>query len=203
MDMTQSIAPKSDQMNAEDLISGPRTFTITDVRQGSSEQPVFVYVAEHPQPFKPSKTVRRLMVVAWGSDSAAYIGKRMTLYRDPDVRFAGENVGGIRVSHMSGIGHRKLSIALAVTKGRRTLYEVEPLPDVERLVPSLANRAQSAVDAWASEGVTLAQLERRTGVLQASWTDEVLVSLQGLWRALAAGETTVADAFPTEREIDE
>jgi hypothetical protein len=33
-DMTESIAPKSDQLNAEDLLSGPRTFTIKEVRKG-------------------------------------------------------------------------------------------------------------------------------------------------------------------------
>jgi hypothetical protein len=129
MDMTESIAPKSDQMNAEDLLSGPRTFTITEVREGSAEQPVSVFVAEHPQPFKPSKTVRRLMVVGWGPDSAAYIGKRMTLYRDPEVKFGGQDIGGIRVSHMSGIGRKPMTIALAVTRGKRGQYTVDPLPD--------------------------------------------------------------------------
>ena len=133
-DMTDSIAPRSDQMNAEDLLTGPRTFTITEVRILSSpEQPVWVFFAEHPQPFKPSKTVRRLMVFAWGPDSAAYVGKRMTLYRDPDVRFGGQDVGGIRVSHMSGIT-RRLEVALSVTRGRRAPFVVEPLAD-EALAP--------------------------------------------------------------------
>jgi len=127
MDMTDSIAPRSDQMNAEDMLAGPRTFTITDVRVGKTdEQPVSVFVAEHPQPFKPSKTVRRIMVFAWGPDSQAYIGKRMTLYRDPAVKFGGQDVGGIRVSHMSGIT-RRLEVQLAVTRGKRAPYVVEPL----------------------------------------------------------------------------
>lgn len=129
MDMTDSIAPRSDQMNAEDLLVGPRTFTIAEVRVGSSpDQPVSVFMAEfpHDRPFKPSKTVRRIMVFAWGPDSAGYIGKRMTLYRDPAVKFGGQDVGGIRVSHMSGIT-RRLEIALAVTRGKRAPYVVEPL----------------------------------------------------------------------------
>lgn len=134
MDLTESIAPKSDQMNAEDLLSGPRVFTITDVREGSSDQPVWVTFAEHPQPFKPSKTVRRLMVLAWGTDSSTHIGKRMMLFRDPDVQWGGQDVGGIRVSHMSGIG-KQLSVKLAVRKGQRALYVVDPLPDAPAPVP--------------------------------------------------------------------
>lgn len=135
MDMTDSIAPRSDQMNAEDLLAGPRTFTITEVRVGkkTDDQPVWVYFAEHPQPFKPSKTVRRLMVLAWGLDSAAHAGKRMTLYRDPDVKFGGQDVGGIRVSHMSGLT-RRLEVALATARGKRAPYVVEPLAD-EVLAP--------------------------------------------------------------------
>jgi hypothetical protein len=34
MDLTQSIIAKSDQLNADDLLSGPRTFTVAEVRRG-------------------------------------------------------------------------------------------------------------------------------------------------------------------------
>jgi hypothetical protein len=129
VDLTESIIPKSDQLNAEDLLSGPRTVTIAEVRRGSIEQPVEVHLQEFPgRPFKPSKTVRRIMVAAWGSEASAYTGHRLTIYRDPTVRFGGESVGGIRVSHMSHID-KPLTIALTVTRGRRAPYVVEPLPD--------------------------------------------------------------------------
>ena len=155
VDLTDSIAPSSDQMNAEDLLSGPRTFTITEVRAGSSaEQPVSVYLAEfpHDRPFKPSKTVRRIMVAAWGKDSSAYVGKRLTLYRDPAVKFGGQDVGGIRVSHMSGIGKR-MSVALTVARGKRAPYVIEPLPDEP--APTLA-------------GITREQLAELTAALTAA-----------------------------------
>lgn len=129
MDLTESIMPRSDQMNADDLIGGARTVTITDVRQGNAEQPVDIHLAEFPRPFKPSKSMRRVMVHAWGKDSAAYIGKRMTLYRDPTIRFGKDEVGGIRISHMSGIPQRGLKIALTVTRGKRAEFVVQPLPD--------------------------------------------------------------------------
>jgi hypothetical protein len=129
MDLTAAIAPKSDQINAEDLLAGPRTFTIAEVREGSAEQPVNVHLVESPgKPFRPSKTVLRIFVTAWGKDSSTFAGQRITLYRDPTVRFGGQDVGGIRVSHMSGIT-KPLKLALTVSKGKRSQYVVDPLPD--------------------------------------------------------------------------
>lgn len=150
-DMTKAIAPRSDQMNAEDLLSGPQTFTITAVQvRDSPDQPVWVTFAEFPKgrPFKPSKTVSRIMVVAWGPESDAYVGKRMTLYRDAGVSFGGQEVGGIRVSHMSGL-QRPLKLALAVTKGRRGKYEVQPIPDGPAPSP-----IQALVAAFRVKGMT-------------------------------------------------
>jgi hypothetical protein len=68
------------------------------------------------------------MVAAWGPDASTYAGKRMTLYRDAAVRFGGQDVGGIRVSHMSDL-KKPLTIALTVSKGKRAPYVVQPLAD--------------------------------------------------------------------------
>ena len=129
MDLTESIAPKSDQLNAEDLLTGPRTFTVERVSKGSAEQPVDIHLVEFPgRPFRPSKTVRRILVNAWGPDANTYTGRRMTLYRDPAVKFGGMDVGGIRVSHLSHID-KPLSVALTVSRGKRQAYTVKPLAD--------------------------------------------------------------------------
>jgi len=128
-DLTESIAPRSDQLNAEDMLTGPRTVTITEVRKGSVEQPVDIHLAEFPgRPFKPSKTVRRILVSAWGPDASTYAGRRMTLYRDPAVKFGGMDVGGIRVSALSHIT-KPMTLVLAVSKGKRAPYVVQPLAD--------------------------------------------------------------------------
>ena len=134
MDLTESIAPKSDQLNAEDLLSGPRTVTVEQVTKGSAEQPVNIHLVEFPgRPFRPSKTVRRILVAAWGPEASAYAGRRMSLYRDASVRFGGQDVGGIRVSHLSHISKR-LTLALTVTRGKRSPYSVDPLPDAPVVV---------------------------------------------------------------------
>lgn len=132
MDLTQTIIAKSDQLNADDLISGPQTFTVVEVRQGDSEQPVNIVLAELPRgrTFKPSKTVTRIFVHAWGKETDDWPkDARMTLFRDADVKWAGQAIGGIRVSHLSHI-KGKLKVALQESKGKKVLYTVEPLLDL-------------------------------------------------------------------------
>jgi len=127
MDLSASIVPKSDQLNADDLISGPVTVTIAKVSAGSAEQPVDVHLTEFPgRAFRPSKSMRRVMVAAWGVEASAYTGRRMTLYRDPTIRFGGMEVGGIRISHLSHID-KSFTLALTVTRGKRAPYVVDPL----------------------------------------------------------------------------
>lgn len=129
MDLTESIAPKSDQLNAEDLLTGPRTFTIDNVSAGSVEQPVDVHLLEFPgRPYRPSKSMRRVMVNAWGKEASGYVGRRLTLYRDPEITFGREKVGGIKISHLSNI-EKRITVALTVTRGKRAQFTVEPLPD--------------------------------------------------------------------------
>ena len=141
MDIADTVAPKSDQMNAEDLLSGERTFTVTEVRVlDSPEQPVSIYLAEFPnnRPWKPSKTDRRVLIMGWGNQSAKYAGRRLTLYRNPDVKWAGEKVGGIRIKAMSHLpGGKRMAVALTETRGKRTPYVVEPLPDDAPTSPPL------------------------------------------------------------------
>lgn len=128
MDISETCAPRSDQLNAEDLIAGPVTVTIAGVRPGAAEQPVDIDLIEYPgRAYRPAKTMRRLLVAAWGADSSTYAGRRLTLYRDPSVKFGGDQVGGIRISHLSHID-KPIRVALTVTRGKRAPFVVEPLP---------------------------------------------------------------------------
>lgn len=127
-DMNQVIVPKSDQLNSDDLIGGARTIKITSVSvRPGTEQPVSIcYHGDNGRPYKPCKSMMRVMVAAWGNDSANYVGRSMTLYRDPSVKWGGMEVGGIRISHMSHI-ERPMSFALTATRGVKKGYKVEPL----------------------------------------------------------------------------
>lgn len=127
MDIIKTTEPKSDQQNFDDYIGGPKTVTISEVKRGSAEQPVEVHLVEFPgRPFKPSKSMRRALVAAWGAEASAYVGRRMTLFGDPTVKFGGQEVGGIRISHLSDIPE-PLHIALTVTRGKRAPFVVQPL----------------------------------------------------------------------------
>lgn len=129
MDIAKTIEPRSDQQNYDDVATAPRTVTVTEVRGGSAEQPVELHLEEFPgRPYKPSKSMRRVLVAAWGSDGSKYVGRRLTIYGDPDVKFGGERVGGIKISHLSHI-EKRMSMPLTVTRGKRVLHTVEPLPD--------------------------------------------------------------------------
>ena len=139
MDLTDSIAPKSDQLDAVDLLAGPRTFTIERVTKGNPEQPFNFHLAEFPRVWRPGKSMRRVIVAAWGSKSDAYVGKRITLYCDPDVMFGGEKVGGSRISHMSGIDG-PIDVPLIVKRGKSSVFRVQPLTEAAR--PPMASKAQ-------------------------------------------------------------
>jgi hypothetical protein len=135
VDLTESITPKSDQLNSDDLVTGPVTVTITEVRAGNAEQPVEVHLAEFPgRPYKPSKSMRRVMVQAWGAEASAYAGHRLTLFRNPDIKFGGATVGGIEISAMSHLAKR-LTVSLMVTRGKRKPFSVDPLPDAPKPDP--------------------------------------------------------------------
>ena len=127
MDLAKSIEPNSAQVNAEDFLTGPRTVTITNVEEGSSEQPVFIHLQEFPnRTYRPSKSMRRVIVSAWGSESSAYTGRQLVLFCNPDITFGKDKVGGIQLSHLSHL-EKPLSVNLTATRGRRKQFTVEPL----------------------------------------------------------------------------
>lgn len=139
MDMTQSIAPKSDQLNYDDfLATGPITVKIANVTGSADpQQPVSIhYDGDEGKPYKPCKSMRRVMVSVWGVDGKKYIGKSMTLYGDPKVVFGGMAVGGIRISHMSDID-KPVTMALSVSKANKKPFTVQPLVHGVKVKPEL------------------------------------------------------------------
>lgn len=136
MDVTETLAPRSDQVNADDLTANPRTVQILEVRPGSAEQPVEVVtdVFGPGRPYKPGKSMRRVMAAMWGTDSTAWVGHRVTLYNDTTVTFGKDATGGIRISHASGID-KPLSLPLTVTRGKRKPFTVQPLADAPAPTP--------------------------------------------------------------------
>lgn len=126
LDITATIIPKSDQLNADQLLGGPLTITVSQVTaNGAEEQPVSVhYEGENGRPYKPCKTMRKLLVYAWGPDANRWPGRSMTLFNEPAVKFGGETVGGIRISHLSDI-ESDIKVSLTTTRGKKAQTSVK------------------------------------------------------------------------------
>lgn len=135
MTLRDTIVPKSDQLNYDDVVAGPITVTVTNLAMGNSEQPVIVKIknadtGEAMRDYKPCKSMRRVLIHVWGDKGKDWIGQSMTLYGDPNVKFGGVAVGGLRISHMTGID-KPVEIMLATTRGKRAPFVVNPLVGVE------------------------------------------------------------------------
>ena len=127
MDISSTIQPDSTQINADDLINQPITITVESVSKGNAEQPVNINTVETPgRAYRPSKTMRKLIVHAWGADASQYVGRRLTLFRNPDIMFGKEKVGGIEISAMSHI-EKPISVSLTVSRGRKRTFNVDVL----------------------------------------------------------------------------
>ena len=133
-DIGDTILAKSDQINAVDL-AAPVTVTVAGVDVVGGDQPVNIHLVEYPgKAYRPSKSMRRVLVKCWGPKSADYAGRRLTLYNDPSVLWAGKPVGGIRISHASHID-APVTLSLAVARGKLTPHTVQPLPDAPQPPP--------------------------------------------------------------------
>lgn len=127
VDMSRFIEAKSDQLNADDLIGISKTIKITRVTGNDGDQPVSIfYEGDNGKPFKPCKTIRRVLMGVWGKYANEYVGKSMTIYRDDSVTFGGLATGGIRISHMSHIDKETLVVVLK-SKGKKAGIKILPL----------------------------------------------------------------------------
>jgi hypothetical protein len=200
-DLSLTIAPRSDQLNSDDLISGPKTITITKVR-GCSEpdQPVAIeFQGDDGKPYRPCKSMRRVFVFAWGKNGNDYVGRSVTLYRDEKVMFGGIAVGGIRISHLSHID-RDMTMALTTTRAKRAPYTVKPLkaevvqksrPPARDADLSLDSDPDPAADGWDAKAWAQGQRENAESI-------DDLERLLAWWNELYEGED-----FQRLRDADE
>lgn len=153
MDLSTTIQPKSDQLNADSLRPGPVTVTIQNVTEGTEEQPANLHLVEYPgRAYRPSLTMRRLLVEIWGGDTTTYAGRRLTLFRNPSTKFGRDTVGGIEISHLSGID-RRATVMLTVTRGKKKPFHVDPL--IERdAAPAPPSPRQQMFELLKVQGMT-------------------------------------------------
>lgn len=165
--LRDTIAPKSDQLNADDLMETTKIIKVTAVKRGSSaEQPVSIeYEGMEGRPYKPCKSMRRVLLAAWSDNGREWVGRSMQLYCDPEVKFGGVKVGGIRISKLSHI-EKDMKILLATSRGKRSECSIDKLnfyPEKEFLEKSSAWIAAILAEKLTIEGVI--EKASATGIL--------------------------------------
>jgi hypothetical protein len=162
-DLRATIVSKLDQLNFDQLLGGPMTIHVTDVEVlKDPQQPVSVhYEGEDGRPFKPCLTMRKLLVFAWGADGTQWAGRSMTLYGDPTVKWGGDAIGGVRISHLSDIPG-PITRWLAQTRGKKAEHTVlplavdrgPPLADVLAAIAAATNKAGMGIAKKLAEQLT-------------------------------------------------
>lgn len=161
IDVSKALAAKSDQLNAEDLLVGPRTIRIRDVSETKDDKGnvklKIAFDGDNGKPWILSKTSARILSACWGLNAAKWIGLSCTVYNDESVVFGGAKVGGIRVSHAEGITAPR-TFNLTVTRGKKKEHVIQPLvverktkADAwrERLLAVAADPDKEVAAAWA------------------------------------------------------
>ena len=123
--LRSTIIPKSDQLNADQLLGADMPITVTSVSLAASpDQPLIIhYDGENGRPFKPCKTMRKVLIALWGEDGNAWTGRSILLYCDTKVKWAGEEVGGIRIKAVSQIDCDKM-LSLTETRGKKAKIKI-------------------------------------------------------------------------------
>ena len=130
--VSSAMLAKSDQLNYDDFGGSEKIITIERVTVTGSEQPVSIfYIGHNGKPYKPSKGMIRLISQAWGDESDNWIGKSIKLYGDSSVKWAGQEIGGIRINGFSDIDKNGLTAFVALSRGKRRKTTV-PLIVVEQ-----------------------------------------------------------------------
>lgn len=127
-DVGFALEAKSDQLNYDDIADTEVVITISEVAVRKGDQPVWVYfLGCNNRPWKPSKGMIRIIAAGWGRDSSKWVGRSVKLYGDKSVKWAGKEIGGIRIRAMSHINRGGMSAMLTVSRGKRSEFKVEYL----------------------------------------------------------------------------
>ena len=118
--------PRSDQINYEDFLAGPKVYTIGGVRNGTAEQKYDIQLQEEQRVWRPPLTVLRTLIACWGDDATVWQGRQAELYGDPSIRFGKDAVGGIRIKALSHLDEPK-TVTVTVARGKRQKITIQPL----------------------------------------------------------------------------
>lgn len=181
MDITEALAPASDQLDAIELTQ-PRTFTIgTGSALGKRDGKTVAEIRfeNFDRVWRPSKGMLDVLAACWGTDVREWVGRRVTVYNDPEVMFGKDKVGGVRISHLSHIDKPRSITIRASGAGRKKAWPVQPLKDS----PRSESGARGATKAAPTEAEIAASTDRDQ---LAAWWGIASPDMQKLIEARAA-----------------
>jgi len=127
--LQQALAPRSDQLNSDDLLVGSIVIVIAkvNINLGSEQKIIINYHNDNGKPWKPSKGMGRVLTMILGGDPDKWIGETVELYRDETVSFGKDkNCGGIRIAGMSAVKTRTI-LSITTAKGKKSQITIEPI----------------------------------------------------------------------------
>lgn len=195
IDVSHTIIAKSDQLNAVDLPPQEMIVKIVNVKvENNKDQPVHLHLEGHDgRPYKPCLSMRRILINAWGQYAEQWIGKSMALHCDNSVKWGGKEVGGIRISKLSGID-KPVTAPIALNRSMREMYVVDPLVINEPDWNAIAQKHIDSINACTTE-IELDECKRPISKDKPGMPDAVFQKIA------VAGEAKRASFSAPEQEV--
>ncbi|QDG65820.1 hypothetical protein NIBR502772_05965 [Pseudarthrobacter sp. NIBRBAC000502772] len=184
MDISKALLAKSDQLNAADLTGAPIVATISAV-VGEPTKPIIELEGMDGRPWKPAKGMLRVIARGWGTETDAFVGRRVKLVNNPEVIYAGERVGGVEVVAMSHIdGAFTMPVRISQKKVKQHTVEVLSEPPTEPWIAQW-QAIKNALTAAGYEGDGPAMLATAGQVIGAAWEHPNKISAEDAQKILA------------------
>ena len=120
-------APKTDQLNADNL-RGINSVVVTVKGPCSRGNDGKMHIPlEECKPFKPATGQGRILTEIWGNWEN-WPGRKIRLYRDPDVTYGGVACGGIKISEISHI-NRKHTVPVRQNRNKVVMQDIHPIKE--------------------------------------------------------------------------
>ena len=206
-DFQAALSPKSDQINAQDLLGGDMVITIAGVKiTPGTEQPVSIRFDGSDKVWRPCKTTGRILMFAWGADTSIYVGRSVQLYLDPKVKWGGLEVGGIRIRALTNID-AEIRIPVAESKQVRKLAIIKPLIFDRKTLPQPDDAVRTEARAEARKGTEAFRAWFKANPDKRAEAQTIMESLKATCAESDAALSDDADPFglppirPTEAEL--
>lgn len=129
IDLTKHIEADSDCLVAADLVGGPLTILVERVTESgkNDKKKIDIFYANSEKPFRPCKSMLRILCELWNTtDATTFIGRGITLYREPDCMWKGEKTPGVRICGLSHI-EKAVTVVANERRGKMNTYQIEPI----------------------------------------------------------------------------